>query len=134
MSDMTPQSPSEGHRGDWQAAFALRYPMARSVGFECFGGWQPILARLFDRLEASITVLPADSSAAFHIVQIKQKFGRLSVQLSTEGTAEMQAVVRDAEESSLVTCEVCAAPGRLAERNAWWSVRCAGHENWSRLV
>ena len=134
MNDLTPQSPSEGHRGNWQDALALRYPMARSVGFECFGGWRPILARLFDRLEAAITLLPAGSSAGFHIVQIKQKFGNLSVHLSTEGTPEMQAAVRDAEEASLVTCEVCSAPGRLAERNAWWSVRCSGHENWSRLV
>ena len=26
-------------------------PLARSVGFECFGGWQPILAPRFERLE-----------------------------------------------------------------------------------
>lgn len=134
MSHLTPQSPADGLRGNWQAVLALRYPMARSIGFECFGGWQPILARLFDRLEAAIAVLPAGVSADFHIVQIKQKFGRLTVHLSTEGTAEMQAAVRDAGEASVVTCEVCSAPGRLAERNPWSSVRCASHENWPRLV
>jgi hypothetical protein len=45
----------------------------------------------------------------------------------------MRDAVREAEEASVVTCEVCSAPGQLAERNAWWSVRCASHENWSRL-
>jgi hypothetical protein len=49
-----------------------------------------------------------------------------------EGTPDMKAAIHEAEEASVVTCEVCSAPGRLAERNAWWSVRCASHETWSR--
>jgi hypothetical protein len=125
--------PAEVELGDWQSTLALQYPLARSVGFECFGGWRPILARLLDRLEAATVALPADARGDLFISQIKQKFGRLTVHLSKEGTAEMLAAVREAEEASAVTCEVCSAPGRLAERNAWWSVRCASHENWSRL-
>ena len=125
--------PAEIDDGDWQSALALRYSLARSVGFECFGGWRPILARLLDRLEATRVALPADARGDFSISQIKQKFGRLTVHLTKEGTAEMLAAVRAAEEASVVTCEVCSAPGRLAERNAWWSVRCAEHETWSRL-
>jgi hypothetical protein len=133
MSDPSTQSRADDHGGDWQTALALRYPLARSVGFACFGGWQPLLARLLDRLEAASVALPVDARDDFHVLHIKQKFGRLTVHLSKEGTAEMLAAVREAEEASVVTCEVCSAPGRLAERNAWWSVRCADHENWSRL-
>ena len=125
--------PAEIDHGDWQSMLALRYPLARSVGFECFGGWRPILARLLERLEAVSAALPAGTRGDFFISQIKQKFGRLTVHLSKEGTAEMLAAVREAEEASVVTCEVCSTPGRLAERNAWWSVRCSDHETWSRL-
>lgn len=125
--------PAEVEHGDWQSTLALQYPLARSVGFECFGGWRPILARLLDRLEAACVALPAEVRGDFHISQIKQKFGRLAVQLSNKGSAEMLAAVQEAEEVSVVTCEVCSAPGRLAERNAWWSARCAEHGNWSRL-
>ncbi|HZL19986.1 MAG TPA: hypothetical protein VFG23_19790 [Polyangia bacterium] len=130
MSDPSTQSPADG---DWQTALTLRYPLARSVGFACFGGWQNILARLLDRLEAASVAQPVDARGTFHILDIKQKFGRLTIRLSKEGTPEMQDAVREAEEASVVTCEVCSLPGRLAERNAWWSVRCAKHESWSRL-
>jgi hypothetical protein len=124
--------PTDGE-ANWRGALAARYPLARSVGFECFGGWQPILIRLLDRLEAVIAAQPVDARGDFDIVQIKQKFGRLLVYLSKEGTAEMKAAIQEAEDASVVTCEVCSAPGRLAERNAWWSVRCIAHETWSRL-
>jgi hypothetical protein len=130
MSDSSTQSLAAG---DWQTALTVRYPLARSVGFACFGGWQHILARLLDRLEAASIAQPADEPGTFQILDVKQKFGRLTVRLSQEGVPEMQDAVREAEEASVVTCEVCSAPGRLAERNAWWSVRCAKHENWSRL-
>ena len=130
MSDLSTQSPADG---DWQTALTVRYPLARSVGFACFGGWQHILARLLDRLEAASIAQPVDTRGTFHILDIKQKFGRLTVHLSKGATAEMQDAVWEAEEASVVTCEVCSASGRLAERDAWWSVRCASHENWSRL-
>jgi hypothetical protein len=120
-------------RDDWQGALAARYPIARSVGFECFGGWQPILAHLLERLEAAVAELPADRRRDFQIERIKQKFGRLLVRLSTESTAEMRAAIEAAESASVVTCEVCAAPGELADRNGWTSVRCSRHENWSRI-
>jgi hypothetical protein len=91
------------------------------------------LARLLDRLEVAIAALPTDTRDDYRIVQIKQKFGRLLVYLSKDGTAEMKAAILDAEETSVVTCEVCSAPGRLADRNGWSSVRCTKHETWSRL-
>jgi len=55
----------------------------------------------------------------------------LTVYLASEATREMWAALRDAEEMSIATCEVCGAPGRLAERKAWWAARCVAHENWT---
>ena len=38
----------------------------------------------------------------------------------------MRAAIDEAGDASVVTCEVCGEPGRLAERNIFWSVKCAG--------
>ena len=73
---------SSSGRDDWQGALAARYALVRSVGFECFGGWQPILAHLFERLEPAVAELSADSRGDFHIERIRQKFGCLQVRLS----------------------------------------------------
>jgi hypothetical protein len=118
---------------NWTATLVLRYPLARSVGFECFKGWRPILGRLLERLEAAIAQQPVEAQSDFRIVQIKQKFGRLRVYLSKTATPEMRAAIDEAEEDSIATCEVCSAPGQLADRNGWTSAKCADHENWSRL-
>jgi hypothetical protein len=46
----------------------------------------------------------------------------------------MRAAIDEAGDTSVVTCEVCDERGRLAERNVFWSVKCAAHENWSRFA
>jgi hypothetical protein len=130
---MSPSSSTSGF-DDWQGALAARYPLARSAGgFGCFGGWFSILAHLFERLEAAAAELPTDRRRDFKVEQIKQKFGSLVVYLSQEGTAEMQAAIAEARSASVITCEVCGAPGDLAERRGWLSVKCPRHENWSHL-
>jgi hypothetical protein len=126
-------SPSNAGRDDWQGALAARYPLARSVWFECFGGWFPILAHLLERLETAVAALPADRRDTFQIEQIGQKFGTLRVRPSSEGTPEMRAAIEEAVNASAVTCEVCGAPGALGERRGWISVKCSRHENWSRF-
>lgn len=45
----------------------------------------------------------------------------------------MTAAIDEAGEASLVTCEAYGAPGRLAERRLFWSVKCAVHESWTPL-
>jgi hypothetical protein len=97
-------------------------------GIEIYAGWRPIMERLLERLEVAIVGEPADQRDRFRIVQIKEKFGRLTVYLVGEGTPEMLAALRQAEEASVVTCGVA---GRLAERNAWWAARCEAHETWT---
>lgn len=89
--------------------------------------------RLLERLEIAIAAQPVERRDDFRIVQIKQKFGRLRVQLSNECTQEMKAAIDEAEEASVVTCETCGTSGILADRNGWTSVKCAQHEHWSRL-
>ena len=62
--------------------------------------------------------------------QIKEKFGRLTVHLAGS-TPAMHAAIHDAEEESIVTCEVCGDAGVLEERHGWWSPRCKAHETWT---
>ena len=118
---------------DWQGGLAARYPLARSVWFECFGGWFPILAHLLKRLESAVAQLPAARRRDFKVEQIRQKFGCLIVRLSHEGTPDMQAAIDEAQSATNVTCEVCGAPGQLADRRGWTSVKCSRHENWTRF-
>lgn len=106
--------------------------MAKSIGIGCFKGWQPILTRMFERLEATIAQQRAAARRGFKITEIRQKFGTLTVYFS-KATPEVQAVVDEAQAASMVTCEVCGSPGRLAERRGWISVKCDAHENWSRF-
>ena len=36
-------------------------------------------------------------------------------------------------DDAVSVCEVCGAPGRLADRRGWISVKCDAHENWTRF-
>jgi transcription elongation factor Elf1 len=62
---------------------------------------------------------------------MREKFGVLSVYLSKIPPPEVQAILDEAHAAALVTCEVCGAQGRMADRHGWMSVKCDAHENWS---
>jgi hypothetical protein len=115
------------------APLRARFPMAKSADFGCFKGWQTIVTRMLERLEAASAQQPAAFRRGLKIDGIRQKFGALSVYLSKVPTSEVQAVLDQAQAASLITCEVCGAPCRLAERRAWTSVKCDAHENWTRF-
>jgi hypothetical protein len=88
---------------------------------------------MLEQLGAVVAEQPAAYRRGLRITGIREKFGVLSVYLSKEATPEMQAIIDVARTAAMVTCEVCGAPGRLAERRAWISVKCDGHENWTRF-
>jgi hypothetical protein len=118
-------------RDDWKTALRARFPIAKSAGLECFRGWQPILARMLERLEATVAQQSAAFRRGLEVRRIREKFGVLSVYLSKVPTPEVQAILDDAHAAAMVTCEVCGVPGRMADRHGWMSVKCEAHENWS---
>lgn len=120
-------------RDDWTAPLRARFPMAKSTVFGCRQGWRSIVSRMLEYLEATVTEQPAAYRRGLKVTGIREKFGVLSVYLSAEATPKMQAVIDEASTAAMVTCEVCGAPGRLAERRAWISVKCDAHENWTRF-
>ncbi len=75
----------------------------------CWGfpgdGWEPIIRRLSEKLEAAIVALPECRAA-----QVKEKFGILRFYM-TSSTDEMEQWIREAERESARTCEDCGAPG-----------------------
>jgi hypothetical protein len=123
------EAPSE----HWTDSLRDMFPIATTTGFSCFEGWKPIIVRLLGRLSLLVEELPTDERRTFAVVEIRQKFGTLTVYLSGGPTPAMSEAIDAAREASTVTCEVCGAPGTLAERRGWTSVKCEAHENWSRF-
>ena len=118
-------------RDDWKAPLRARFPIAKSAGIECFKGWQPILVHMLERLESTVAQQPAAFRRGLEVKGIREKFGVLSVYLSKVPTPEVQTILDEAHAAAMVTCEVCGAPGRMADRHGWMSVKCDPHENWS---
>jgi len=116
---------------DWQALLRARFPIAKTAAIECFKGWQRIVTRMLERLEAAVAQQPAAFRGELDVTRIREKFGVLSVYLSKVPTPEVQVILDEAHAAAMVTCEVCGAPGRMADRHSWMSVKCEAHENWS---
>src|SRR5688572_20899933 len=102
----------EPRHDDWKAPLLARFPIAKSAGIECFKGWQPILVRMLERLEAAGAQQPA-VGGGLEVKGIREKFGVLSVYLSEAPTPEEQAILDEAHAAAMVTCEVCGGPGRM---------------------
>jgi hypothetical protein len=143
-----PPGLKDGQYRSWEIEWATRFPLALSEmllpskpldtidaqplarwGIEINAGWRPILERLLGRLEAEIAAQPMDDRDRFRVLQIKEKFGRLTVYLA-DSTPDMDAAIQAAADESTRTCEVCGAPGQLKQRDYWWAPRCKGHETW----
>ena len=139
----------DGQYESWDVEMATRFPLALSEmrwpsvplhmvetqplarwGLEIQAGWRPLMERLLARVEAVITAQQVDERDRFRILQVKEKFGRLTVYLA-DSTPEMDAAIQEASEESIRTCEVCGEAGVLKERRAWWSPRCEAHETWT---
>ena len=142
--------PADGDYAHWDSVeiMAIRYPLALSEmrwpskplhtmeaqplarwGIDIMIGWRVVT-------DQHPTVGSGDRRATsgrrdqFRILQIKEKFGHMTIYLASEPTPEMRKAIGDAWQKSSMTCEVCGERGILAERRCYWSVRCGSHENW----
>jgi hypothetical protein len=92
-------------------------------GFEVGDGWGRILEDLSYKLEELIQKLPEDEREFYRAVQVKEKFGSLRFYMFTE-TDEMSELIREAEEKSAETCEVCGVPAKIKKTNGWMKCIC----------
>ena len=127
---MMTRTSEQSRPDDWKTALRARFSIAKSAGIQCFRGWHPILVRMLERLEAAIPHQPAAFRRGLKVKGMREKFGLLSVYLSKVPTPEVQAILDEADAAAMVACEVCGAPGRMADRHGWMSVKCDAHENW----
>lgn len=79
----------------------------------CWGfpgdGWEPLIRRLSEKLEAEI--LKQEDTSLFYADQVKEKFGGLRFYMSAD-TGAMDAAIREAEAEAWKTCECCGASGK----------------------
>jgi len=103
----------------------LLYP--EGMTFECMDGWLDIIEELSDKLERELEKLEVCKWGyrTAHAVQVKEKFGGLRFYMSTE-TEHMSQHIREAEDRSYETCEVCGKPGKVKPAK-WLVVRCEEH-------
>lgn len=80
-------------------------------------GWRPLLIDL----DAALT----DADPTIRYLVVSQKYGRLSVILTSDTNAEAQRLIRDAVERSQTTCEMCGSPtATLCQRRSWLRTLC----------
>ena len=53
-------------------------------GLDIHAGWRALVERMLARLEAAIAAQPIADRDGFRIVQLKEKFGRLTVYLDKD--------------------------------------------------
>lgn len=103
-------------------------------GFECNDGWEPLIRRLANKLEPLIVkwineriekkeLDVLDQFGFPKASQVKEKYGTLRFYMSTS-TDEMEDAIREAEEESAKTCEMCGNKGKLRGTGWVWTM-CA---------
>lgn len=94
-------------------------------GFECNSGWFKIIYELSKELEAEILKLPESEREYTCASQVKEKYGILRFYMHSE-TDEMSYLIREAEQKSSITCEICGKEGEL-RGFGWLRTVCEEH-------
>jgi hypothetical protein len=95
-------------------------------GFECGDGWEPLIRKLSQEVEAIIVALPEKERKKFRVKQVKEKFGTLRFYMGVAHDG-IHAAIDRAEQESAQTCETCGKPGKVRS-GGWISVLCDEHE------
>lgn len=95
-------------------------------GFECNSGWFQLLYDLSKNLEQEILKLPEKVQEHYCASQVKEKYGTLRFYTHGE-TDEMSFWIREAENKSNITCEICGELGSNKEINGWYQTLCQKH-------
>ena len=97
----------------------------------CWGfpgdGWEPIIRRAAEKIEAAILKLPAKKQKSVTSAQVKEKFGVLRWYMTPKSKAvdaAIGAAIHEAGRESAVTCETCGAPGTTKGTKGWYLTLC----------
>ena len=99
-------------------------------GIECCDGW----FNLLDKLMGKITKTCTNKCDYPIIFQIKQKFGGLrfyieSLKSDDNVRDEILKHIKEAEDESCQTCEICGEQGEIKNIKGWLSCVCEKHRN-----
>jgi hypothetical protein len=92
--------------------------------FEFDKGWLSLIYKAASKLEPLIKALPKEEQKECFATQTKEKFGSLKLYMSG-ATDEMDNVIKEAEEESMVTCEICGKAGKQRDIGAWIKTLCS---------
>jgi len=92
-------------------------------GFACDDGWFQII---YDMSADMMAIAQVENVAVPEVTQAKEKFGQLRFYLVDSGNDKIQQRIRQAEELSLNTCEICGAPGKR-RHGPWVRTLCEEH-------
>ena len=95
-------------------------------GFECGNGWEPLIRKLSEKLEAMILKVPTEDRQYYSAMQVKEKYGTLRFYMSC-CTDEMNKAIEIVEDESRKICETCGAPGIIRNRGSWLYNSCDKH-------
>lgn len=119
-----------------QKRIRARFPGIATKPFECFGGWFPLLERMFEEIREAI---PPGFESLWDLRQVKEKLAGLRVYHAygsdSENTTPQADAIRQKIERAVAlaqaradrTCEICGGHGVLSARGGWYTVRCQEH-------
>ena len=99
--------------------FTDRPKIVDAYFFECDSGWYSLIKKLIEKL--------IEIGWDKQVTQVKEKFGGLRFYTNSlpDGGQEL---IRDAENKSLETCEVCGEPGEIEGNTRWLKCLCDKHK------
>ena len=104
-----------------EQALADKFPFMEGVYIECHIGWYGLIEDMCQELVDLYSANGEDIND-IEILQVKEKFGRLSVY--THNLIEGGYDILDKYTSlSTITCEMCGKPGKVVGKH-WIAVRC----------
>jgi hypothetical protein len=92
-------------------------------GCECGDGWFELLYNLSEDIQKELNKLSRYDVEEFRATQVKEKFGGLRF-YTTYSTDKINWLIREAENKSYKTCELCGASGKLRTQLPWIQTLC----------
>lgn len=89
------------------------------IGIDMPAGWEAIAVRC---VEAMIEAVDPELRSQFRIIQIKEKFGHLTIYHN--GDREIDALIDAADEECRRTCQLCGELGKPVAIAGWYGVLC----------
>lgn len=103
---------------------ASMHVTSMAFGFDVGDGWEPIIRRMSERIEAVILRMPAEERHFYRASQVKEKFGSLRVYIE-RSHPEINVIIDEAERETSRTCEECGGPGE-SHGTGWITTLCDG--------